>query len=89
MTTQTEALKLAREGVEIHSPHMPEYKVCAALIALADQLEQRKPLDDEQITEHFQEHIDTGSLLSFVAGVRYAEAAHGITSGEATKKGNT
>lgn len=29
------ALELAHEGVEIHSPNSPEYKVCAALIALA------------------------------------------------------
>jgi len=39
MTAQAEALKraleLAHEGVEIHSPNSPEYKVCAALIALA------------------------------------------------------
>ena len=28
-----EALRLAHEGVEIHSPNAPEYKVCAALIA--------------------------------------------------------
>ncbi len=27
-----EALKLALEGVEIHSPNSPEYIVCAALI---------------------------------------------------------
>ena len=27
------ALELAHEGVEIHSPNSPEYKVCAALIA--------------------------------------------------------
>ena len=37
-----------------------------------------KPLTDAQITDHFQEHIDTGSLLSFADGVRFAEAAHGI-----------
>lgn len=29
------ALELAHEGVEIHSPNSPEYKVCSALIALA------------------------------------------------------
>ncbi|CAB4122685.1 hypothetical protein UFOVP33_37 [uncultured Caudovirales phage] len=29
------ALELAHEGVEIHSPASPEYKVCAALIVLA------------------------------------------------------
>ena len=39
---------------------------------------QRKPLTDEQILEHFRETIDTGSLLSFVDGVRFAESAHGI-----------
>lgn len=39
---------------------------------------QRKPLTDEQIIKHFQEHVDTGSLLSFADGVRFAEAAHGI-----------
>lgn len=39
---------------------------------------QRKPLTDEQILEHFRETIDTGSLLSFADGVRFAEAAHGI-----------
>ena len=36
-----EALKLALEGVEIHSPNSPEYIVCAALIeALAQRTEQ-------------------------------------------------
>jgi hypothetical protein len=39
----------------------------------------RKPLTDEEITAHFQEHVDTGSLLSFAEGARFAEAAHGIT----------
>jgi hypothetical protein len=43
---------------------------------------QRKPLTDEEIVEHFQTQVDTGSLLSFVEGVRYAERAHGI-GGEA------
>ena len=38
----------------------------------------QKPLTDEQILEHFRETIDTGSLLSFADGVRFAEAAHGI-----------
>jgi hypothetical protein len=32
MSKQIEALKLALEGVEIHSPNSPEYIVCAALI---------------------------------------------------------
>jgi hypothetical protein len=39
---------------------------------------QRKPLTDEEIIDHFQTNVDTGFLLSFVDGVRYAEAAHGI-----------
>jgi hypothetical protein len=43
---------------------------------------QRKPLTDEEVIEHFQTQVDTGSLLSFVEGVRYAERAHGI-GGEA------
>jgi hypothetical protein len=43
---------------------------------------QRKPLTDEEVIEHFQTQVDTGSLLSFVDGVRYAERAHGI-GGEA------
>ena len=42
--TQTEALTLAREGVEIHSPNSPEYIVCAALIEVLAQPEQL--LDD-------------------------------------------
>jgi hypothetical protein len=37
-----------------------------------------KPLSDEEIIEHFEANVNTGSLLSFVDGVRYAEAAHGI-----------
>jgi len=44
MTTHKEALKLAREGVEIHSPNSPEYIVCAALIeALAQPKRDLKP----------------------------------------------
>ena len=43
---------------------------------------QRKPLTDDEIIDHFQTNMDTGSLLSFADGVRYAEAAHGI-KGEA------
>lgn len=38
--TNDKALKLAREGVEIHSPSSPEYIVCAALIEVLAQLEQ-------------------------------------------------
>lgn len=39
---------------------------------------QRKPLTDDEVTKHFQENVDTGSLLSFADGVRFAEATHGI-----------
>jgi hypothetical protein len=39
---------------------------------------QRTPLTDEEIINHFHANVDTGSLLSFADGVRYAEAAHGI-----------
>jgi hypothetical protein len=38
------------------------------------------PLTDAQIIEHFENKVNTGSLLSFADGVRYAEAAHGITA---------
>jgi hypothetical protein len=31
-------------------------------------------LTDEEIITHFQTNVDTGSLLSFVDGARYAEA---------------
>lgn len=55
---QTEALKLAfelaHEGVEIHSPNSPEYKVCAALIALA-QLEQ-KPVG-KLVSDDIEGHV--------------------------------
>jgi hypothetical protein len=41
----TRALELAQEGVEIHSPNSPEYKVCAALIeALAKQEHAGEPV---------------------------------------------
>ena len=39
---------------------------------------QRQPLTDDEVTKHFQENVDTGSLLSFADGVRFAEAAHRI-----------
>jgi hypothetical protein len=38
--TKDKALKLAREGVEIHSLNSPEYIVCAALIEALAQPEQ-------------------------------------------------
>ena len=40
-----EALKLALEGVEIHSPNSPEYIVCAALIEALAQTQE--PVGDE------------------------------------------
>ena len=43
---------------------------------------QRKPLTDEEITEHFEANVDTGLLSSFADGVRFAERAHGIGGGE-------
>ncbi len=39
---------------------------------------QRQPLTDEEIIEHFKARVDTGSLLSFADGVRFAERKHGI-----------
>jgi hypothetical protein len=38
----------------------------------------QEPLTAEEVIEHFQTQVDTGSLMSFVEGVRYAERAHGI-----------
>lgn len=31
-------------------------------------------LTEEEVIDHFQTHVDTGSLLCFAAGARYAEA---------------
>ena len=39
---------------------------------------QRQPLTEEEIIEHFKARVDTGSLLSFADGVRFAERKHGI-----------
>jgi len=39
---------------------------------------QRQPLTDGEIIEHFKARVDTGSLLSFADGVRFAERKHGI-----------
>jgi hypothetical protein len=38
-----QALELAREGVEIHNENSPEYKVCAALLAIAE-AEKQEPV---------------------------------------------
>jgi hypothetical protein len=38
------ALELAQEGVEIHSPNSPEYKVCSALIEALAKQEQCEPV---------------------------------------------
>lgn len=48
MSNKDEALELAKQGIEIHSPDMPEYKVCKALI---EALEQPKvlPITEEQL----------------------------------------
>ncbi len=43
---------------------------------------QRQPLTEEEIIEHFKARVDTGSLLSFADGVRFAERKHGIGGGE-------
>jgi nucleoside-diphosphate-sugar epimerase len=86
----TEVMKQALEALEhVHRTGDTQVfdlcyadKVIPALRAAIEQAEKQepgKPLTDEQILEHFQENIDTGSLLSFVDGVRFAEAAHGIT----------
>jgi len=57
--TKNKALKLAREGVEIHSPSSPEYIVCAALI---EALAQRKPLTGE-FTTFVQRFTDAVAIL--------------------------
>jgi len=46
------ALELAQEGVEIHSPNSPEYKVCAALIEALAKQEQGEPVAIHQF-RHF------------------------------------
>lgn len=38
-----QALELAHEGVAIHNENSPEYKVCAALIAIAELESQAQP----------------------------------------------
>jgi hypothetical protein len=43
---------------------------------------EQEPLTEEEIIYYFEHEVDTGSLLSFADGVRYAERAHGI-GGEA------
>lgn len=58
------ALELAREGVEIHSPNSPEYKVCAALIVIAEAPKQ-KPVewltdDEREAFERFNETCEDG-----------------------------
>ena len=72
MTAKDEALELAREGVEMHAPHAPEYKVCAALIeALAQRdallLALRPFADIDLRTQGVHHH--------FVSDVLFARAA--------------
>jgi hypothetical protein len=46
---------------------------------------QRQPLTEEYLISHFKfkPRVDTGSLMSFINAVRFAEAAHGITGEQA------
>lgn len=48
------ALELAHEGVEIHSPNSPEYKVCAALIAITE-AEKQEPVG-KLLSDEFDGH---------------------------------
>ena len=47
--------------LKFHSTPAPQARECVGLT-------------DEEIITHFQTNVDTGSLLSFADGVRYAEA---------------
>ena len=55
---------------------MPEYRCVGKCQYTAPS--QRQPLTEEEIIEHFKARVDTGSLLSFADGVRFAERKHGI-----------
>ena len=60
-----EALRLAHEGVEIHSPNDPEYKVCAALIAALEAKDE--PLAGQPLPCPFCGHVG----LNFADGETY------------------
>ena len=78
-----EALEQIRTPLRINTA-LDAYDVSRAITALRTALAEpeQEPLTDEKVIEHFQTQVDTGSLMSFVDGVRYAERAHGI-GGEA------
>jgi hypothetical protein len=69
-----EALKMAEYKGD-HAEVKPLYTAPPA---------QRQPLTEEYLIAHFnfRPRVDTGSLMSFINAVRFAEAAHGI-KGEA------
>ena len=59
-----EALKLALEGVEIHSPNLPEHIVCAALIeALAQPAQNHSEDYLNMVAEPEQEPVGNASYL--------------------------
>ena len=61
------ALELAQEGVEIHSPNSPEYKVCAALIeALA---KEPAPMQESDEIKAFQEWCFSVGLMAESYGI--------------------
>jgi hypothetical protein len=59
-----EALKLALEGVEIHSPNSPEYIVCAALIEALAQPEQEPVVCCQQYDTCLQPCTPRGKHLA-------------------------
>jgi hypothetical protein len=65
-----EALKLALEGVEIHSPNSPEYIVCAALIEALAQPEQ-EPVALETLLKWDDDIDPIGEVVGFIEGSPY------------------
>lgn len=85
MTTPTKALKLAREGVEIHSPNSPEYIVCAALIEALAQPEQEPVAYDGTATEagaRYQSDQHLRALLRYTENFYGVAIKHGMKAGE-------
>ena len=64
--TKDEVLRLAHEGVEIHSPNAPEYKVCAALIAALE-------AKDEPVNDELRRLHDLLGKANALARIRAAE----------------
>ena len=64
--TKDEVLRLAHEGVEIHSPNAPEYKVCAALIAALE-------AKDESVNDELRRLHDLLGKANALARIRAAE----------------